>query len=388
MTRTNLLLLLSCVSLALPAVGCKRAEVPTDPKPSSRASSMAGVEVHETPSSPGAQSGTSGRAWKGVARGVAWDANWGDRTNWYGTEGAKKGLDKIKNDVGVDWIAVTPFSFQSDVNEPAIRFRDGWSDLDADVKNAHARGIKVMVKPHIWSNQFWDGSNNWRGTIRMKSEEDWAQWFENYETWIVAEAQTAEELNADAFCVGLEYLESSRAHADKWRKVIAAVRKVYSGPLTYAAHESEADLPFWDDLDFIGINAYFRIAKDTEPTDAYMKERWQHYARGLADLSKKWGKQIVFTEVGFASIDGCARAPFKWPSERDTEDLGEQAGAYRTLFAVAPNWAWFGGMFIWKYKITVPQNNAAERHYVFQNKPAEAVIAAGFRQKFAADVVE
>lgn len=377
---TPLLLLAWCV------VGCKT-DTSSPPMPVSRATSLAGADSHASAGAPSEVTGPV-REWKGVARGVAWDANWGDRENWYGTEGARKGLDKIQKEVGVDWIAVTPFSYQSDVNEPSIRFRSGWSDLEEDVKHARARGIKVMVKPHIWSNQFWDGSNNWRGTIRMKSEEDWKEWFEDYTEWIVVEATKAEALDADAFCVGLEYLESSRKHADKWRKVIAEVRKVYHGPLTYAAHESEADLPFWDDLDFIGINAYFRIAKDTEPTDAYMKERWQHYAGGLADLSRKWAKPIVFTEVGFASVDGCAKAPFRWPTDRDKEDLEEQAAAYRTLFAVAPNWEWFGGMFIWKYKITVPRDETAERLYVFQGKPAEAVIAAGFRQKFAADLKE
>lgn len=371
------------MALALGA-SCQRTEKPADPKPVTRASSMAAAESHAGSGTPGSATVRPGQQWQGVARGVAWDANWSDKANWYGTDGAKKGLDKIKV-MGVDWIAVTPFSFQRDVNEPTIRFRSGWDDLDEDVKNARAKGIKVMVKPHIWSNQFWDGSNNWRGTIRMKSEEDWAQWFADYEEWIVAEAAMAEELDADAFCVGLEYLESSRAHADKWRKVIREVRKVYNGPLTYAAHESEADLPFWDDLDFIGINAYFRIGKNNEPTEAEMKERWLHYAGGLADLSKKWKKPIVFTEVGFASVDGAAKAPFRWPTERDKTDYEEQAAAYRTLFAVAPNWEWFGGMFIWKYKITVPTNNAAERHYVFQDKPAEKVISAGFKQRFAAD---
>ncbi|MEO1270673.1 MAG: hypothetical protein AAFX99_21505, partial [Myxococcota bacterium] len=151
---------------------------------------------------------TPGRAWSDVARGVAWDANWEDRRDrgWYGTENARKGLDHLTT-LNVNWIAVTPFSFQRDIHKPTIEFRSRWSKgLAEDVHQAHARGIKVMVKPHIWSNQFWDGSGHWRGHIRMSSEAEWAQWFDHYERWIVTEAKRAEELKADAFCVGLEYL--------------------------------------------------------------------------------------------------------------------------------------------------------------------------------------
>ena len=82
--------------------------------------------------------------------------------------------------------------------------------------------------------------------------------------------------------------------------------------------------------------------------------------------------------MGFASVDGAARAPFRWPKDDDTPDEDEQADAYRALFREASGWPWFGGLFIWKMKIGVEANNASERLFVFQGKKAEAVIKAGF----------
>ncbi|MCA9667859.1 MAG: hypothetical protein KC503_19800 [Myxococcales bacterium] len=329
----------------------------------------------------------NGAKGRNVVRGVAWDANWRDRAHWYGTKNAERSLVRLKQ-INANWIAVTPFSYQPRVDEPRIRFREGWSrGLDKDIRNAHRLGIKVLLKPHIWSNQFWDGSGNWRGTIKMSSEAEWAKWFDYYERWIVHVAKQAAAAKADAFCVGLEYVKSSRAYAGRWRAIIRAVRRVFSGPLTYGAHTDELDLPFWDELDAIGINAYFPIASSSRPTIGEMEQRWRAHGARLAALAKRYRKQVVFTEVGYASIDGAAREPFRWPTAKDRRDLQEQANAYRALFNVAPSWPWFGGMFIWKYKIggDGEHGSPSERHFVFQGKPAEHVIKSGFERKYARD---
>lgn len=371
-------------ALCLPAAACSSPKG-TPPATPSRPSK---AQTGQRPQSPLAKAHTTPQGavapplkkWPGVARGVAWDANWENQQHWYGTPAAEAGLDHLKRLHG-DWIAITPFSFQRDIKKPDINFRPQWGlNLAQDVKNAHDRKIKVMVKPHIWSNQFWDGSGAWRGHIRMQSDAEWATWFENYTRWIVHVAKQAQALNADAFCVGLEYLESSRAHAARWRDVIKQVRAVYDGPLTYAAHSSELDLPFWDDLDVIGFNAYEPLAQNTQPTAQELSDSWARHAVELSKLSTRWKRPIVFTEVGYASIDGAAQAPFRWPTDQDTEDQDEQAACYQALFDHAPNWPWFAGMFIWKYKIGVERNNVAERQYVFQGKRAEAIVKAGFKK--------
>ncbi len=322
-------------------------------------------------------------SWSFVSKGVTWDYDWNAPKHGYGSPSAKAALEHLRK-MGVNAIAVTPFSFQKNVHRPEIQFRPQWSaGLKRDVQNARAMGLKVMVKPHIWSNQFWDGSGHWRGTIEMKSEADWAAWFSNYERWIVAEAKRAQALKADAFCVGLEFLKSSRSQAARWRKVIAAVRAVYTGPLTYGAHLDELDLPFWSELDAIGVNAYHPIATTRAPTVAQMEKAWLEHGRGLAQLSTRFRKPIVFTEVGYASIDGAAMEPFRWPKAQDKTDEAEQAASYEALLRVAPKWPWFAGMFIWKYKITVPSNDPPERQFVFQGKAAEKVISRGFALPFS-----
>lgn len=321
-------------------------------------------------------------SWPAFARGVAWDANWEDRTGWYGTDAAKRALDHLRS-IHVDWIAVTPFSFQNNINEPAIRSRD-WSDgIAADIAAAHARGMKVLVKPHIWSNQFWDGSGNWRGTIEMRNDDDWAAWFANYTAWIVACAREAARLKADAFCVGLEYLKSSRSQAARWREVVAAVRAVYTGPVTYAAHLDEIDLPFWDALDVIGINAYCPVAESNDPEHTTIRDAWRPHLDRFEEIATRTGIPIVFTEIGYASIDGAAKEPFRWPTGEDREDHAEQDACYRCFFDAVRNRPWFAGFFLWKYKITVETRDPSERHFVFQGKPAEATIKEALTSRFA-----
>ncbi len=39
------------------------------------------------------------------------------------------------------------------------------------IEDAHAVGLKVLVKPHIWSHQFWN-NGKWHGDIKFKTETD------------------------------------------------------------------------------------------------------------------------------------------------------------------------------------------------------------------------
>ena len=59
--------------------------------------------------------------------------------------------------------------------------------------------FKIMVKPQIWVSK-----GVYTGKIDMNSEEDWKVLEESYEQFILGFAKTAEELNADIFCIGTE----------------------------------------------------------------------------------------------------------------------------------------------------------------------------------------
>ena len=85
------------------------------------------------------------------------------------------------------------------------------------------------------------------------SAADPVSWFGNYMA-----AATAEENGATRLVIGMELLTMSRQHEDLWAGMIAQIRKVFFGRLTYGALPiSELrSVVFWPYLDKIGVDAY------------------------------------------------------------------------------------------------------------------------------------
>jgi flavodoxin len=104
---------------------------------------------------------------------------------------------------------------------------------------------------------------------------------------------------------------------EKWREVIQGVRTKYRGPLTYAANfDQYQEVGFWDDLDFIGINAYFSL-RDRETTGEAKPEQfsegwklvWQEI-NGFKESKNFKEKPIVFTELGYTRREGSGFEPW------------------------------------------------------------------------------
>ena len=107
----------------------------------------------------------------------------------------------------------------------------------------------------------------------------------------------------NAFCVGNELQHASRRERE-WRDLIAAVRAVYAGPITYGATAEElTGVPFWDAVDFIGVSAYFPLVAEQTPSPAALAAAWRPIRETLRALSARHGKRVVFTEIGYRSAD-------------------------------------------------------------------------------------
>jgi hypothetical protein len=61
------------------------------------------------------------------------------------------------------------------------------AELRAAIRDAHALGLAVLVKPHVWVPE------SWAGAVAMNSEEDWQEWFANYRRELDRIARIAEE---------------------------------------------------------------------------------------------------------------------------------------------------------------------------------------------------
>lgn len=264
--------------------------------------------------------------------------------------------------ISANWIAQTPFGWQRMYDEPELRFdgqRGYWGERDEGLAKtgdlARRIGVKTMLKPHLWLGRETRELGKWRSDIAMQSEADWQAWFANYEAFILHYARLAEAEQFDMLCIGTELYQTAVQREADWRALIAKVRQVYSGKLTYAAnfYEEYERIRFWDALDLIGIQAYYPLTDSHHPTLDELLRGWQPHYKRINALRKKWKKPVLFTEVGYRSMPDAAVKPWEWPNGKEVKDdlvsPQTQALCYEAMFRTFWREDWLQGIFLWKW---------------------------------------
>lgn len=305
-------------------------------------------------------------------------------TEVYGTEESETQLAEIRK-TGANAVAIIPEFYQDHLHSSTLARTDITptdADLTAGIKAAQARGLDVLLNPHI---DTMDGQ--WRAYL---DPTDPQKWFASYKAMEVHYAEIAQKTGVTGFSVGceLESMTGSKYRA-QWLDIIDAVREVYHGKLTYASTTTEAaTLSFWDKLDTIGVDGYFSLAvADKNPTVEELEYAWTHPSRSeeinsglggkspvqyLRDLAEKYGKHVVFTECGFRAIDGDAIDPGDW-SKDGTVDAKEQADLYRSMFNTfgSHGGGWFDGFYAWDWRA---DNETEPKDYHTKGREAQRVI--------------
>lgn len=290
---------------------------------------------------------------------------------------AEKHVKPVLN-IHANYAAVMPFGFIRDLQHPELVFntdRQWFGERVAGVKQyvkvLQEHKIRVMLKPQIW---VWRGE--FTGLITMANETDWKAFEASYSKFILTYAELAEQLQVPLFCIGTELKNFTHERPQFWEGLISEIRKIYTGKLTYAANWNEyATVPFWNTLDFIGVDAYFPVSKKKIPSVADCLSGWQSYKTDMKGLSQKLNKPVLFTEFGYRSVDYSGREP--WESDHNMKgvNLQAQCNATEALFKTFWNESWFAGGFLWKW-FHDHDNVGGENNTMFtpQNKPVEALI--------------
>ena len=266
------------------------------------------------------------------------------------SEAMDSSLVKVK-EIGANWVAIHPYARINTTGEvifdESLFEKNGHFDRAAQrIKNS---GLKYFVKPHL---AYW-GSFAWRGDIDFANEKQKSLFFENYQTFILAVAGHAQRVNAPLLSIGIEYKKLS--NDKRWLRIIKAVRKVYSGKLTYSANWDEFEsVPFWHELDLIGIQAYFPLAENAEnvPTSTQIRASWSDIESRLRAISKRnQNKKVLFTEIGYDRTTMAALEPWK---TRDTLPNAEALLLRKRLIEEAlhfesTNRDLLAGLFFWKW---------------------------------------
>ncbi|OAR26425.1 hypothetical protein A8W25_06845 [Streptomyces sp. ERV7] len=270
---------------------------------------------------------------------------------------------------GARWVVFTPTWYQRSTRDTE-QHPTGETASDASLRRitlmAHRAGLKVMLKPHV---DLVDGTD--RAEIRPA---DRAAWFASYEKFITHYAALAQDTGAERFVVGTE-LAGVSGDLEPWRRVIAAVRARYREPLTYAANYDEyAEVPFWPELDVIGIDAYWPLGSAPTADAATLGRAWRPVLDELAAFSGRQHRKILFTEAGYTSQRGSTTAPYSWTVSK-REDAGEQAAGYRALLDAFAGRDWWAGVCWWMWDDWPDSGETPARlAYTPHGKPAEQVL--------------
>ncbi|MBL8291415.1 MAG: hypothetical protein JNN08_06240, partial [Bryobacterales bacterium] len=234
---------------------------------------------------------------------------------FYGSDAASAMLRQLPA-YGVDAIALVPYGMARP-GTPEVRFNPSRSwERDTGIQRlaaeAHELGIRVLLKPQVWVPRSFPGG------LRFEEPLELAAWFSSYQAYIEHYARLAKTIAADLFCVGTEFVLLSR-HATQWRRIIGRVRALYPGPLVYAANfgpEFE-QLPFWDAVDYIGLNNYYPLPGDLSYREVVGRVEAVHRAAR---------RPVIFTEAGFASLADAHRQP--WDESPGALSMQHQARCY------------------------------------------------------------
>jgi hypothetical protein len=280
--------------------------------------------------------------------------------------------------LGADAVSLMPFAFQRGPDQPELFMPGSHPEGETDaglvhaVRRARARGFHVLYKPHIWI-----GGGSWPGDVAMRSEADWQLWWRAYRRFILHHALLARWAGADLFSVGCE-LSLTLDRAEDWQRLIAGVRAVYDGALTYSGNWN-GDLErarFWDRLDLIGIDAYFPLAASAAAGPGELRRGAAALVQRLAAAARAHGKPVLLTEVGFAA----RRAAWMQPHvEGGIFSQEDQAASYRALLGSLGRPPWLAGTFIWKAFSHDSARHRIDADFRFLGRQAEAVIADYYR---------
>ena len=289
----------------------------------------------------------------------------------------------IKN-VYANYAAIMPFGFIKSIKHPEIIYnqkRQWFGETDEGAKQyirmLHNNDICVMMKPQIW---VWNGE--FTGLVKMASEADWLELEDSYRNFITDFAKVAEEEKVEMLCVGTE-LEKFIAHRPEyWRNLIEEIRTIYKGKLTYAANWDEYKrVPFWDALDYIGVDAYFPVSESKTPTVEEARNGWALWKEELKNVSERENKQILFTEYGYRSVDFAGKEPWESDHTLTSMNFEGQSNTLQALYEEVWNEQWFAGGFLWKWFIAHKEAGGnTDNQFTPQNKPAEQLIQQVYKE--------
>ena len=290
-------------------------------------------------------------------------------------DSSRKEMERLRQ-VGYDAISLVPFAGQRGSGSTELRRFAGHPASETDLAmslaagRAHRLGMRVMLKPHVWS---WPGGD----ATRIDPGSRWPTWFASYRRFLIHQALLARLIRADWLCIGTELTRSERR--PEWNELIAMTRALFDGPITYAANfDAFEATPFWRQLDAVGVDAYFPLSRNPQATDAELRRGAAEAVGRMQRVARSVGKPVILTELGYPSTAAPWMEP--WRERRDLPAAPrDQERAFAAILGALSESPSVLGFMIWKYESD--PNLSDPTGYLPKGKPAESVIACHLGHK-------
>jgi hypothetical protein len=340
-------------------VGCALTPAPArEPERAGGATSTGSARVHAPNTAP-----LPGLPYRGAAMQI-------QRIDWI--DRYEQSIDEIA-DLGADTVSFVVDSRQENGSSSKIyldmRLTPTPEALGRLIQHAKAKGLRVILMPIVLLDA--PRNNEWRGTI---APANWDQWWASYGDMLHHFAWIAQLNGVDVLSVGSELVSTEDVRfVNEWTDVIRKVRKTFKGQLTYSANwDHYRAVKFWDELDLIGMNSYYKLGDDRNVSVEEIVSRWREIQKELLSFQKEIGKPLMFLEVGWCSLSNAAHEPWDYTKTSEAYDPELQQKLFEGYFK-----AWYGnphlgGFMVWEW----PPGDGGEgdRGYTPENKPAEKVI--------------
>jgi hypothetical protein len=308
----------------------------------------------------------------------------------YGSEAYARALDEAVQ-MGATWISLTPFGRVAGLTSTQVSlefeapFEENRRDVARGIEMAHERGLQVLLVPHLWVE-----SGEWRALMDPGTDQAWQAWARSYERFLLTWADVARETGAEMLSVGVElrsWVTTERAAL--FHPILTRIREAYPGLLTYSANWDDVeDTLILQDIDLIGINAFYPLAEQEDAPLSTLLEGATRVADKLEHLARTQKKPILLTEIGYKTVASPAVQPWIWPEDMKKVVLSQQDQADATFALVAPllERPWFAGFFVWRIYAD-PDDVSQEPEFGFspRGKLAERVVRDAFTAIWAAD---
>ena len=312
-----------------------------------------------------------------------------------------KAQPKLMKEMGVNCVTlnlnVCQDTFYSTKVYLDFDYSVGEEELIEMARLLHEEGIMVLFKPCMTclDGQAMDKVRFPRTGIQIEGIRiDYQKaWFESYTQCLVYSAKLAQKMQAEGLILGAELygMEDGIGIDPYWRNLIARVREVYDGALTYEfTHASRKSYPlnWFEELDFLSYSYYPPACprdhlEDPENNPSYTKEEMFNFLLSrrerMQEICKRfWNKPILFTEYGVRSMHGCIQIPYDYTfrTKYDGEEQANYMAATFDVFKEVPFWM---GLCWWKWDETQNRPHyhldpAGDGGFTIQGKPAETVF--------------